>query len=290
MRMKDLAVQALHRSTLLHDFYVKVRYPVERQLLEGTHVSRSTHPSVVHFSMNRSATQYVRRILRGLARENGMTPADLGQYVFSSDMQFFDHLSAEQMVPYAHVFKPAGYVYSPFGGFVHGIADLEKYRIVLVIRDPRDALTSRYFSKAFSHRLPDRRDKAEAFLAERQRVRQMSVDDFVLQEMGRYCERYRTYMRELEGRPNVLETRYEDLIGDFPQWLDRVLAFCSLSCHEATRAKLIAESSGSVDTKEDKMRHKRQVTPGDHRRKLKPETISRLDGELADILTRYGYA
>jgi hypothetical protein len=287
--MKDLAVQVLHRSTLLHDVYVKVRYPVERQLLAGTYVSSSTHPSIIHFSMNRSATQYVRRILRVLARENGMTPADLGQYVFSSDMQFFDHLSAEQMAPYKHVFKPTGYVYSPFGGFVHGITNLENYLIILVIRDPRDALTSRYFSKAFSHRLPDRRDKAANFLAERNRVRQMSVDEFVLREMDRYCGRYRTYMKELDDRQNVLVTRYEDMIGDFPQWLDSVLAFCSLSCHEATRAKLIAESDGSVNTKENKMKHKRQVTPGDHRRKLKLETIAKLDADLEDILARYGY-
>ena len=63
-----------------------------------------------------------------------------------------------------------------------------------------------------------------------------------------------------------------------------------MSCHEATRAKLIAESNDSVNTKENKMKHKRQVTPGDHRRKLKPETIAKLNTDLADILTRYGYA
>jgi hypothetical protein len=288
--MKDVAVQALQRSNLLHDVYVKVRFPVERQLLEGTHVSSSSHPSIIHFSTNRSATQYVKRILRRLARENGITPADLSEYAFSNDLPFFDHLSPEQMETYTHLFKPKGYVYSHFGGFVHGIRDLDEFLVVLVIRDPRDALTSRYYSKAFSHRLPDRQDRAEVFLAERNRVRQMTVDEFVLEEMGHYCERYRTYMRELDGRQNVLVTRYEDLTGDFPQWLEGVLAFCSLSCNPATRAKLISESQDSTSTKENKMKHRRQVTPGDHVRKLQPETIARLDAELADILARYGYA
>ena len=96
-------------------------------------------------------------------------------------------------------------------------------------------------------------------------------------------------MKEFDQRRNVLETRYEDMIRDFPQWLDAVLGFCALSCNEATRASLIAESNGSEITKENKMKHKRQVTPGDHRRKLRPETIAKLDAELADILTRYGY-
>jgi hypothetical protein len=287
--MKNLAVRALQRSALLHDVYVKIRFPVERQLLEGTHVSDSLHPSIIHFSVNRSATQYVRRILRQLAKENGITPADLSHYSYSNDMPYLDHLTAEQMEVYKHVFKPKGYIYSPFGGFVHGIPDLEKYLIVLVIRDPRDVVTSLYYSMAFSHRLPDRRDRAEAFLADRQRIRQMSVDEFVLQEIGRFCGRYRIYMKELHGRRNVLVTRYEDMINDFPQWLEAILEFCSLSCHEATRAKLIAEASESSKSVENKMSHKRQVIPGDHRRKLKPETIVRLDAELADVLSRYGY-
>jgi len=289
MRVKDIAMQALHHSTLLQNAAVKVRFPIERKLFRGTHVSNSTHASVIHFSVNRSATQYTKRILCRLARDNNMTPVHLNEFAFSNDMPFFDRMSAQQMAEYQHVFKPTGYVYSAFGGYVHGIPDLDRFLILLVIRDPRDALTSRYYSKAFSHRLPDNSKKAAHFLEIREQVRRMSVDEFVLSEMNSYCERYRVYMKHLVNLDNVLVTKYEDLTSDFPTWLDSVLSFFSLSCKDSTREALISEATDTEDMKENKMHHKRQVTPGDHRRKLKPETIARLNTELSDILSDYGY-
>ena len=68
-----------------------------------------------------------------------------------------------------------------------------------------------------------------------------------------------------------------------------VLSFCSLSIGADNRNRLIAEASTSSSTSENLMKHKRQVIPGDHRRKLKPETIATLNSDLADILDRYGY-
>ncbi len=42
--------------------------------------------------------------------------------------------------------------------------------------------------------------------------------------------------------------------------------------------------------KEDVWSHKRKVTPGDHREKLQPETIRRLDQIFAPVLDRLGYS
>ncbi len=285
----DLTRKAINRSTLLHNLYVRVRFPIEGQLLNGAHRSSNSHPSIIHFSVSRSATQSTKGILSRCAKENGMTPAHLNGYAEAKGMPFFDRLSANQMETYKQVFKPKGYIYSVFGGFVRGIPELERYLIILMIRDPRDSLTSLYYSNAFTHSLPIGRTNEPAFLANRNRVRKMSVDDFVLSEKDQYCEKYRVYMKELENSPNVLVTKYEDMISDFANWLDTILSFCSLSCSETTRNKLIAEARRSQNTKENKMRHKRQVTPGDHRRKLIPETIAKLNADLADILSAYGY-
>jgi hypothetical protein len=210
-----------------------------------------------------------------------MTPAHLNGYASAKGMPFFDRLSANQMETYKQVFKPEGYVYSVFGGFVRGIPELEKYLIILMIRDPRDALTSVYYSNAFTHSMPIGRTNESAFFANRNQTREMSVDEYVLSEKDQYCEKYRVYMKELENNPNVLVTKYEDMISDFPSWLDPILSFCSLSCSEATRNKLIAEAR--------RLQNKPQVTPGDYRRKLMPETIAKLNADLADILSGYGY-
>jgi hypothetical protein len=50
-----------------------------------------------------------------------------------------------------------------------------------------------------------------------------------------------------------------------------------------------AESSFTVKRGEDAWSHRRQVTPGDHRDKLKPETISRLNGVFREALEALRY-
>jgi len=289
MKIKDLPFKVMYKSALLHEVYVKMRFSTELQLLKGNHSVHNTHPSIIHFSLNRAASQYTKSLLCRCAKENGMTPVHMNEYARSNDLPFLDHLSAQQMQAYQHVFKPEGYCYSAFGGFVRGIPDLDRYLIILMIRDPRDMLTSLYYSTAFSHSPPADRTKGASFLDYRNHVRQMTVDEFVLSRMDEYSERCRIYVQELEDRPNVLVAKYEDMIGDFQQWLDEILSFCSLSMSEAARENLIAAASKSQNTNENQMKHMRQVVPGDYSRKLKPETVATLNSGLADLLGRYGY-
>jgi hypothetical protein len=41
--------------------------------------------------------------------------------------------------------------------------------------------------------------------------------------------------------------------------------------------------------RQETMTHKRCITPGDHRRKLKPTTIDALNLRFESILTKFGY-
>lgn len=289
MNIKDLPYKAVQSSKLLHDVYVNMRFRTEIQLLKGAHSAGSSHPSIIHFSVNRAATQYTKSLLCRCGKENGLTPVHINEYASANDIPYLDHMSVDQMQAYKHVFKPTGYVYSAFGGFVRGIADLERYLILLMIRDPRDTLTSLYFSTAFSHSIPADRGKADRFVALRNQAREMTVDEYVLSKVEQYQDRYRVYMEELEDWPNVHVAKYEDMILDFPRWLDGVLSFCDLSIGAETRNRLVAAAGASSNTSENLMKHKRQVIPGDHRRKLKPDTIATLNADLADILNRYGY-
>ena len=69
-----------------------------------------------------------------------------------------------------------------------GIANFEKYRVVLMIRDPRDVLVSRYYSLGYSHTPPSKHsDKYGDFLKERKRIRQITVDEYVVGGGDRLC-------------------------------------------------------------------------------------------------------
>jgi hypothetical protein len=99
---------------------------------------------------------------------------------------------------------------------------------------------------------------------------------------------YADYCHEVLGRANVLVVKYEHMVRDFPAWLDQILQFWGLPKRTRTVAWLLRKADFTV-SREDPNSHKRQVQPGDHRRKLKPETIRLLDEIFADVLDALDY-
>jgi hypothetical protein len=80
------------------------------------------------------------------------------------------------------------------------------------------------------------------------------------------------------------------MIGDFPTWLDRLLAYCQLEISAGLHQELLNEARRSSHKKQEEVsQHHRQVTPGEHRQKLKPETVDYLNNYLADVLEGFGY-
>jgi len=104
----------------------------------------------------------------------------------------------------------------------------------------------------------------------------------------------------LNGRPNVTIVHYEDMVLNFPAWLDQVLAafesirvpakkvrnlFLPQSVRRmGLRHHLLKSNRSAFDvSQENVFSHKRKVTPGDHREKLEPATIA----ELNEIFAGY---
>lgn len=263
-------------------------YRKELQLLAGRNQSKSTNPSIVHFTVRKAASQYVKRILYRCASDSGLIPVDFSGYAFHSAFPYFSRMSDAEFARYAYIFKSAGYCYTPFTELMRRIPNLEHIRKLLVIRDPRDVLTSDYFSLARSHVLPGDPEEAERFLHNRARVSAMSLDDFALAEKDKLLSFYDDYVKALGEYPDMCVTKYEDLVTNFEQWFDTVVTFCEFKVSEKTRHSLIEEAIQPAGT--EKAQHKRrQVTPGDHRHKLRPQTIESLNQTFARVLEVFDY-
>jgi hypothetical protein len=276
---------------ILRDYVLRRRYPAEWALIHNVGQGIADHPSIMHFSVNKAATQYVKDLLGRIGRENGLVPVHLHGYSFDSDLPFFDHLSKEDMQKYAHLFRPKGYVYSVFGGAIDGIENIEKYRTVLMVRDPRDVLTSMYYSSAYSHAIPNATgDKRSIFLKRRAHTRQIDIDQFVLENAERERAIYQRYIDlYLNGRPHLYLTRYEDMVKDFSAWVDGLLDHCELVIEPAMRTKIVEEAGLIRPVKENKYAHIRKGEPGDHHDKLQPKTVLRLNDIFAEVMKKFGY-
>jgi hypothetical protein len=267
------------------------RFTTEWALIRGMHRNENRHPSVIHFSFNKAATQYVKSILRRCAVDHGMVPVGIHDYAFHSDFPFLDLLSAREMEKYQHIFKSEGYLYSVFGGMIEGIPHLEKYKVLLVARDPRDILVSEYYSVAYSHPAPDKAgDKHDEFTKKRLEARRTTIDEYVMSEKDSVRSSFLRYQNLLlNTHPHVYLTSYERMVSDFNTWLRGLLDYCEFDISEGLLQSLLKENEHIRPKQENIHKHLRKGRPGDYREKLQAETITCLDAEFAPILAAFGY-
>ncbi|NIP94584.1 MAG: hypothetical protein GWO24_14520, partial [Akkermansiaceae bacterium] len=163
----------------------KGMFRAERKALAGKLPPRGNGPSVLHFCYNRCGSRYVSSVIQRLLDPGDYRFIDYERYYTHCDPEGLSKLSEPEFVR-PRVLE-TGFHYGPFYQLHAGITELEKFTIVLTLRDPRDVLTSRFFSQAYAHTLFDR-----GSIERRRRIREMGVDAFVLDQAGEIVERYQT--------------------------------------------------------------------------------------------------
>lgn len=281
-----------------------------RQLLiEGRLRPASDHRSMLFFTMHKAASSFGARLVQEIAADNGICSIDFDNYLFIGagdktshrDQQVRpllakafteDHLvpSPDEEELFRQLFHPRGCLYAAIRRptLLHCLPHLDQFHAILLVRDPRDCLTSLYYSVAFSHRPPGDPDKQPAFFEYRDQVREMGIDQFVLAHGPDWSARTQLFCDALGRHDNVHLMTYEQLVLDFPSWIDRVLEVWGVDVSDRTRRKLMRMGRFDVD-QEDVFSHKRQVRPGDHRRKLKSETIEEITEIFRPALVPLGY-
>lgn len=256
------------------------RFGKERRAIRGERLTASAHPSVVFFTAHKCASVFVSRVLHRLAQSVGLVHLNYEGYFALTDVRRYELFHSQGFQHKAY--KKSGYYYGAFRWF-HPMPDLSDYRVLLVLRDPRDVLTSYFYSMAYSHQI-----MSKGVLERRGEALRVGLDEYVLRTRHWLAGVYGTYCDELLGKQNVLLAKYEDMVTDFDNWLRAVAAHLSLDGDADLLRSVVGEASFSVQG-ENVRAHKRQVAPGEHRRKLAVETQAILDSDFRDILETLGY-
>lgn len=182
--------------------------------------------------------------------------------------------------------------------------DVEEAAVILHLRDPRDVLTSLFFSHTRSHpRLQGEFDPSDERRLEWER---RGIDEFVRRRARGFARRYKVLLDGFRGLPNVRLLKYEEMVRDYGRWLgDFILGFEPhrqprfASCKTPGAVEhlieklheLLYESHANefAVESEDPAAHKRKVKPGDHREKLSGETIEYLNEEFREVLRELAY-
>ncbi|MGB3405559.1 MAG: sulfotransferase domain-containing protein [Microcoleaceae cyanobacterium] len=268
----------IHKRNLNRQFQPEILRLADKDTPQNSH-----DKSILFFTAHKCASVYVNGILRKIISDAGIIPIDFARYLWQDGRSIQEILADSKKAEKA--FKPYGYFYGSFREF-QPIPNLEKYQIILMLRDPRDVLTSLYFSHAYSHEKP-------SYLLGKQpewRTKALSqtLDEFVIANLPVYKNRYTQYTENLLGEPNILFLKYEQMVSEFENWLDHLVDFLLIEVDPNLIQEIKKQASLNVK-KENIYAHKRQVTPGDHQRKLQPDTVELLNSELKIILEKLDY-
>jgi hypothetical protein len=272
--------------------------------IEGSLKPSADHPSLLFFTVHKAASSFASRLLLKISKAKSISFIDFDGYYLEHPADEADELlksalkgrelpsTRGQHKLFEKWFLARGCAYAPLRHpqLHRALPHLDQFRVILMTRDPRDCLTSLYFSVAYSHAEPDNPIVLEEFRRRRDLVREMEIDRFVIEKAAcDWVPNFRQLCALLKEKPDVRLVRYEEMVADFPAWLDQILDFWGLSINRRTRRKIISLADFDV-TAEDVHSHKRQVQPGDHLRKLKPETIEQLNEMFGETLTTLGYS
>jgi len=291
--LKSLAKKLPGVGRLLERMEIAQRYKIERMLINNTHHTSNTHPSILHFTVNKAASQHVLQVLSLCGGKAGMSVAQFHAYSFETGIiPMLGLLPQEKLKKYHYLFKPTGYVYSAFNRMLEGLPDFDRYKVILMIRDPRDVLVSAYFSYAYSHSAPLKSNPQYFnFIKMREKLQNMTVDEYARSSCESVRRTYEQYdLLLMKKFPSLVYfTKYEEMTADYPRWLRGLLDYTELNISSALFDDLVRQNEQSRPVSENVYKHRRRGRPGEHREKLSKETIAYLDANLRGVLAAFCY-
>lgn len=237
-------------------------------------------PSAFVFGIFKGGSTLLNRMVADILAETGREPFELPGRLFKMGI-VVDQITEDK----DGVFELDGMVYTGFRSIppiLQKSANFKRARKLVLVRDPRDILVSLYFSHAYSHEMPKAGEARKAWEERRNTALATDVDQYAIQQAGSVLT-HLMRMGDLVGDPGVTLLRYEDIIFDKERLADIICETIGLDIPREARVA-IAKKNDIRPAQENKLAHIRNVAPGDHLNKLKPETISQLSEVLSPAL------
>jgi hypothetical protein len=240
------------------------------------------------FGLHKSGSTMMHKMVREVCEQAGIPGVNIPGVGFSEGVRPEEWSSDEALIP---IFRRKklfyGFRFLP-SILKHPDINIREKKFVLLVRDPRDALVSQFFSyggKHLSHKLPKK--NKEAFLEQIQKNADLDIDDYVVKMAKSHIKKMASYLDSLDFSKGLIR-HYEDVYYDKFKFLKEVFEYFGIDVDESILAD-VAKRHDVRPEQEDPTQHIRKGAPGDYLEKLKPETIRKLNGVLAEMAATYGY-
>ena len=239
------------------------------KFLKRRSLKQQSHPKgVVFHALHKSASMFLFKLFFRLSKEQRMAFYS-GNLKVPTDHQVTPNIDHNFCLGPIRDFKINQTEFEP---------NIDIHRI-FQLRDPRDILVSEYFSFGWIHTENRFGEKEQRI---REKIKQQSIDDYVLEPGGASHDLVKRldHLARNANKRNVTLVRYEQMVEDFPSWLWQVMlpfGFDKSSRFDRFKYQKYRWKYLRAFQADKTRRHKRNVKPGEHRIRLKPETIRELN-------------
>ena len=158
-------------------------------------------------------------------------------------------------------------------------------RAIFFVRDPRDILVSSYYSFGYTHGLSSVEEIRRKQIEQRKYIQKLSLDEYVVDSAFKMNEYFANMIKLNEACKDGVVVKYEDMVNNWDIFRDQMVKSLKL---DKKILKNIYEMS-RPKKKEDKTSHQRSGKSGGYKKKLKKETIKKINEELSTVLKYFDY-
>lgn len=249
-------------------------------------------PAIFILSIRKSGSTLLSNAMEGICECLRKPIVDIGGTLFHANIPL-DVLHKDVQI---NKLLAPGLVYYGFRDYPSIMEKSDIFRNgkkVVLVRDPRDALVSEYFSNAYSHSVPaTNTDGCDANKRHIESLRQQAlttdINAYVVDRARAFLETA-GYFFEIMHDESVLRMKYENVVFNKHSMIKDICDHCDLAVDEASIDKIVNRIN-IIPSSENPRAFIRQVSPGDHKRKLSTETIAELNRILHDVIAVFGYS
>lgn len=248
------------------------------------HVNKNLE-SVIFFTTHKAASNFSNEILKQVENSTEYTLYDYGALVgsLSDKLNIKDDFEVYLNKNYKFLFNPYGEVYGPQRKPLK-FQNIENYKKIFFLRDPRDVLVSAYYSFGYSHPVPNSKSLKDSFNRNRALIQNQSLDEYVLNESKYWIKPiYMEYKFLKESsEKECMYIKYNQFVDDTESCIEEIFNFFDFQNKDIIKS--LAEEASPVRETENKNLHKRSGKNNQWKTHLTEKTQEKLTKELNEVL------
>ena len=252
----------------------------EKKLLSNGHIEASDLQSILFFTTYKCASSFAGEIINELTANASYKHVNFDSY--------FYHLDKDTDIEYEKIFskntfRESGFIYGPMRHY-QPIPEINKYKTLLILRDPRDVLVSHYYSAKYSHEV-----STTKMLQKRRMTQGQDIDEFVLERLEEFAKIYEQYKLNILPLEGTIFVRYEDMISNPKDFIIKLYKILNINI-DIEHIEEIVRNRMAMPKREDKYSHRRSGKSGQYLEKLNSKTVKAINSRLANVIDAFDFS